>query len=73
MIRKIALGIILAAYVLKTMVTDIPHGLWHTIRCEAVGRSWEWTTYTAEIGDREHELYHCSCCGYERRVLPAYL
>jgi len=73
MIRKIAFGIILRVYVLKTIVKEIPHGLWHAVRCEALRRNWEWTTHTAEIGGREHELYHCSCCGYERRVPAAYL
>jgi hypothetical protein len=55
------------------MLTDIPHGLWHTVGCEALGREWEWTPFTTEIGGEEYEFTHCSCCGYERRIPATYI
>jgi len=63
----------LLGYGLKTMLTDIPHGLWHTVGCEALGREWEWTPFTTEIGGEEYEFTHCSCCGYERRIPATYI
>ena len=73
LLKKLPVELQIVAYGLKVMATDIPHGLWHTVRCEAVGRDWDWTTFTTEIAGEEFEFEHCSCCGYEQRVPIAYV
>lgn len=61
-------ALVIAGVVLKTMITDIPHGIWHMIRCEGAGSDWVWEKYETEIGGEPYELYRCSHCHYDRRT-----
>lgn len=72
-IKRVGTWTVIIAYVLITMLTDIPHGLWHTFRCEELGRSWEWEEYDTEIGGETYTHHRCSECHYDRRIPRAYL
>lgn len=52
---------------LYLMFTEILRGIWHEVRCETLGRDWNWEKREVVIaGDSIGEFDHCSECGASR-------
>lgn len=64
--HRVRLAAFFLALVVHSLVVDLPRGIWHELRCEAIGREWEWVAEAETIDGTEFEFDRCSACGAYR-------